>query len=366
MTTPATRRYAPEAAGDPTTRTDAAKVCPSVYVSSNPSGRRSLLRLEGSNGLRTLNAQTRSTGDTTRFKASIVAARYGAVDVSVMKHTAHLLRNEGTSFGHDHPVHRLVVVLEGSGSVRVGRRTLHLSPGTGFMQPGNIPVSYETHGTVARLHLDLAADHRVFAAHLGDAPLAHWATPSPALQGLAAFGQAVLRLDDARTTWPERTEVRRALESLVLTTIASAPPMAGSDAVDQSARGLTLEYIRLHHGDPQITPAAIARGLGVSVRTLQRAFEHDLGIAQWIARFRLEHALTLLRDRRFACLTMPEIAERAGYGSAVCMRRAVIAETGQGPAEYRRSSATEVAHPPATVARGSRRSGAAGYTEMAG
>lgn len=322
---------------DDTSRSRPATRCPSVYAPSSPNGRRSTLRLDGGDGLSAIKGRTRSSTEKAGFKARIVAARYGALDLSVMKHTAHRLSNNGTNFGHDHPVTRLVVLLEGRGTVRVGGRTLDLSPGTGFIQPGDIPVSYDAHGSVTRMHLDVATEDRTFAAHLDDAPLAHWATPSPALQGLAAFGQAVLRLDDSRTSWSERAEVRRALESLALTSIASAPPMADDDAADTSMRGLTLDYIRLHHVDPQLTPAAVARGLGVSVRTLQRAFEDGRGVAQWIARFRLEHALVVLRDERFAALTIPEIAQRAGYGSAVCMRRAIVAETGQGPAAYRLS-----------------------------
>lgn len=332
---PATNHDALDRA-DEHTPEPAREKCTSVYATSAAGGRRSLRRLDGGDGLRTFGGRARTVRERDDFRARIVTGRFGAIDLSMMKHTAHAHANKGTNFGHNHPVSRLVIGIEGHGTARIGRQTFDLEPGTGLLVPGHTPVSYETNGSNTRLHLDLAVDDRAFAAHLDGAPVAHWAARSPVLDGLAAFGQTVLRHDDSRASWAERAEVRRALEALAVATVVSAPPIEDSDGVDRSARSLTLDYIRMHHTDPRLTPAEVARKIGVSVRTVQRAFKDERGVAEWIAQFRLDHAIELLRDERFAALTMAEVAERAGYGSTICMRRAVSAATGQSPAAFRR------------------------------
>ncbi len=268
------------------------------------------------------------------FRARIVAGRYGPVDLCTMKYTPHELSDADANFGHSHPVSRLIIMLEGGGTVWIGKHTLDLRPGSGVLLPGNLPLSYDVSETSSRVQLDLAADDPLFATHLQDVPLAHWPTRNAALEGLAAYGRALLRYDGSNAHRADRVQARRGLESLALATLASAPPLEDGDR--QAPRSFVLDYIRHHYTEPSLTTKRVAHAAGISVRTVQRIFEGERGCTEWIAHFRLQHALTLLGDERLAPLTNAEIALRSGYGSTVSMYRAVIAATGQPPAAYRR------------------------------
>ncbi|GAB2464539.1 hypothetical protein GCM10007967_18770 [Xylanimonas ulmi] len=312
--------------------------CASIDLPSDPTGQRSILRLAGGEGLRAFAGRARDGSEQDGFRAQIVAGRYGPVDLCALRYTPHQLASAGVNFGHSYPVSRLLIMLEGGGTVWIGEHTIELGPGGGALLPGNLPVRYEVTETSSRIQLDLPADDPVFANHLQDVSLAHWQSRHFALEGLAAYGQALLRYDGSKASWAERAQARRGLEALALETVASAPSL--DEVSRQSPRGFALDYIRRHFADPALTPQSVARAAGVSLRTMQRAFTGERSIAEWIAHYRLDHALALLRDERLSMLTNAEIAIRSGYGSTTSMRRAVALATGYSPTTYQRLHAS--------------------------
>ena len=94
------------------------------------------------------------------------------------------------------------------------------------------------------------------------------------------------------------------------------------------------------HADParRWTVAALAAEAGLSRAAFAERFTAGVGEPpmRYLLELRLQHARTLLRDRR---LTVAAVASRVGYGSDVAFAAAFRRATGATPAEYRRRTA---------------------------
>ena len=102
------------------------------------------------------------------------------------------------------------------------------------------------------------------------------------------------------------------------------------------------EAIRLmeSHLDEPLPVAAIARRLGMSVRTLDSLFQRALGSTpgRFYLRLRLQAARRLVLDTR---LPMQEIALRAGFGSLAAFSRSFKASFRVSPRHYRQAALGE-------------------------
>jgi transcriptional regulator GlxA family with amidase domain len=90
------------------------------------------------------------------------------------------------------------------------------------------------------------------------------------------------------------------------------------------------------HLDSPLTTAAVARRLGLSVRTLELLFKQALGIGPgtYYLRLRLQAARRLLLDTRFS---MQVIAVRSGFGSHAAFSRTFRRHYALSPSAYRRA-----------------------------
>jgi AraC family transcriptional activator FtrA len=95
--------------------------------------------------------------------------------------------------------------------------------------------------------------------------------------------------------------------------------------------------------DRQITVQDLAQRAYVSRRTLIRRFHDTVGLTpqQWLLRQRLLTAQDLLET---TALTVEQIAERAGMGSAANLRHHFNKQLGVSPLTYRRTFATPTPH----------------------
>lgn len=115
---------------------------------------------------------------------------------------------------------------------------------------------------------------------------------------------------------------------------------APAATVEQTAATL-VEQARQHiwsHSHRQLNVSEIAEHLGVSRRTLERAFANSGpgGVLDEITRCRLNRAERLLRETR---LPIQHIATLAGFGTAEQMRLNFQSRHGVSPAAYRKSIA---------------------------
>ncbi|GHJ49139.1 transcriptional regulator [Catellatospora sp. TT07R-123] len=107
-------------------------------------------------------------------------------------------------------------------------------------------------------------------------------------------------------------------------------PEAG-DATTAATRAWALNRL----GEPLDLPQ-LARHANMSVRTFTRRFREETGMSpgRWLTGQRVEHARHLLESTD---LTVDQVAERAGFGTAVSMRQHLRASVGTAPLAYRRT-----------------------------
>jgi AraC-like DNA-binding protein len=95
--------------------------------------------------------------------------------------------------------------------------------------------------------------------------------------------------------------------------------------------------IEEHLTDDDLSPAATARRLGVSVRWLHQVFAgHEHTYSATVRRLRLAAALRSLQDPARNHLRVIDIAAEAGFGHVASFHRAFRQEFGRSPAQVRR------------------------------
>ena len=128
------------------------------------------------------------------------------------------------------------------------------------------------------------------------------------------------------------TELVRAL----LTT--AAPGQTGQEEQHRSLPLRLTRYVEDHLTDPQLDAGRIAAHHNISVRHLYNVWsEHELTLAQWIIRQRLEHARRELADHGQA-ITVSTAARRCGFTNIAHFGRRFRAAYGISPREWRENS----------------------------
>ena len=157
------------------------------------------------------------------------------------------------------------------------------------------------------------------------------------LQGHLLRAAAALLTENGRELGDAATlaAVDRYLAALAALILRTTTSQAITDVahVDQLRRR-TDEIIAGQSGDPDLTPAAIAGQLGISLRQLYRAFSDNESPAARIRRSRLEHAAEILA-KRTGPGEVERVALECGFVSAEYFSRAFRREFGLSPRAYR-------------------------------
>jgi AraC-like DNA-binding protein len=314
-------------------RRDAA--CPWREAGDRHTPHRATRSFAGPDDLAALGSHTRSPADARAFRQNVQHARYGGLEISLDHVTPHSHTWHGTNFRHNHPLTRLAILLDGRQQVAIDGQHHVMERGSGFLVPGDRTVTIEALTPVARLHIDIPMPDEEFAPSLAHVGLGYWPPNTAALEALGAFVGALLARTRDSDSWPDRIAVRRMIKALLLTTIPGAPPFASPDVAPSGYRELALRLIEHQHTDSSLTPEKVAQRLGLSLRTVQRAFADDCSMSEWITQARIDHALSILGDQQYATLSVHDIAGRAGFPSAAIFRRAIKNATGLTPVEYR-------------------------------
>jgi AraC family transcriptional activator of tynA and feaB len=87
--------------------------------------------------------------------------------------------------------------------------------------------------------------------------------------------------------------------------------------VQAALRSRVLDTTRDRHAEPGLTATCVARGLGISQRSLHRCLaEGNTTFATALAGFRMQAAQRMLADARFDRLSVAQIGFRVGLADA--------------------------------------------------
>ncbi|MDR2703548.1 MAG: AraC family transcriptional regulator [Cellulomonadaceae bacterium] len=274
------------------------------------------------------------------FHVQARTARFGSIDISYLVHGPLRLEPTTESWGRKERTLRLLVVLDGEVALSHGEpghgETMTLRRREGALVLGWSGVSYTANAPARVVIIDIPAEHEVLGGLADAAPFEGGGSESALLSALAAFALDLLRQDVASLTHAVRAQVTDSLESLISGTVATLSVPSGNDWNRRSQRMHVIRYIATHYADPQLGPTTLAAHLGMSKRSLQRLFEGEKqSVSQLIQNKRVDQVLLRLRDPRYSATSLDELAVLTGFGSALALRRAVQAATGQTPSALR-------------------------------
>ncbi|MET1052464.1 MAG: helix-turn-helix transcriptional regulator [Mycetocola sp.] len=133
------------------------------------------------------------------------------------------------------------------------------------------------------------------------------------------------------------TIAERTLEDLVVGMFLETEGYAmDGEEFRSGLRGRAINLIGAMHRERELNPEAVARGLGVSLRNLQRAFEEaGTTVVEEIGTQRAQTAAMLLAAPGTRALPVAEIAALAGFRSSFALRAGFRAHFGMLPSEFR-------------------------------
>ncbi|RMI09197.1 helix-turn-helix domain-containing protein [Cellulomonas triticagri] len=242
----------------------------------------------------------------------------GAVPVPyVIQGMSELIAQDTFWEDHAHPTHELMWNAYGASSTTVGDRTWAITPTIGLWMPA---------GTVHSARTPAGTRYRTaqFGVHAVP-PLA----PGPVAVEITPLLQLLLdRLDEPALPAASRDLTER----LVLDVLTPAPHEVLVRRPRSALLAPVVAALDADPGDPRAL-ADWAVALGVSPRTLTRAFRAETGLSlgRWQAAVRVQRAVLLLA----AGASVEETADVVGYRSASAFGAAFRRETGRTPGRFR-------------------------------
>lgn len=166
------------------------------------------------------------------------------------------------------------------------------------------------------------------------------ATPLPSRSGLGSVLSAFfaqLTSDDTPYSPADMTRLSAVAVDLVTAVLAHH---LDADTPEHARQTVLLPqiqtFIRRNLDDPELSPGSIAAAHHISVSYLHRLFqEHEMTVAAWIRRQRLDRAGRDLADPDLRDLSIHRIASRWGFADHATFTRAFRAAYGVPPREYR-------------------------------
>lgn len=217
---------------------------------------------------------------------------------------------------HAHPTHELLWHESGVGSVTIGARTWTLAPSVGLWIPaGTLHSGWTPAGVWQR-----AAHLSVSTTALADTAVAVEITP---LLRLLLDRLISVSLSPASYS---------STEAMILDVLQ---PSDHDLLLYRPQNPLLAPILAAFESDPADSTSltAWADKLGVSTRTITRAFETETGLtfSRWIATAKAQHAL----ERMGQGMTIDEVAGEVGYRSASAFTTAFRRVTGTTPGQFR-------------------------------
>ncbi|MGO2801513.1 MAG: helix-turn-helix domain-containing protein [Corynebacterium variabile] len=216
---------------------------------------------------------------------------------------------------HSHPTHELIWNECGVGHAVIGQRVWTVTRTAGLWIPAGTPHSGSTPAGSRQLAVHFGADTMPLASR----PVAVDLTDLLRLL-LERLVTEELDSEAHRTTEQMIFDVLTPSDNGLVLRVPTAPLVAP-----------IVDSVQKNPADTR-TLKAWARELGVSTRTVTRAFESEtgMGFTRWITAARVHYAATLLGQG----LGVAEVAAVVGYGSASSFTTAFRRVTGTTPGQF--------------------------------
>jgi AraC-like DNA-binding protein len=236
----------------------------------------------------------------------------------------------------------LIRVAEGSGTLRTERGSVEFSEGE--MIYGRVPREVAL-TAVSRLTLHCAYfQRRGSGQRLASLPAPLVAASLKQEFGSAAFLSELMRTAAERIGSISSDEIRpleiavtEFFMAAVATTNAAGNLLEGSSTKNAIALRAT-QAIESHLCDPELSPAAVAGHVGISVRYLQKLFEEaGENVNHYIRRRRLERSHEELTDPLYSGQSIAEISFRWGFNDSAYFSRTFKELYGLSPSQHRES-----------------------------
>ena len=237
------------------------------------------------------------------------------------------LRSVGLTYGDGHVLHahshhwgQLIFAISGTMRVEAANARWLVPPGRALWAPPQIVHEIEMRGTVAMRTIYVPPDRT-----------ARLPGQCTAVEVDALLRELILHIV-ARQMLIEGAQTDERLAGVFLDQLAAAPSLVLHLPMPRDARARSIaEKLWADPADGRTLPA-IARGAGLSARTVQRIFQDETGLrfVEWRQRQRLIHAITALH----AGLNVTRAGAAAGYASTSAFIAAFRQQMGETPARY--------------------------------
>jgi AraC-like DNA-binding protein len=254
-----------------------------------------------------------------------------AVAPCSLTRTPSLIRDDGLVF---------ILCLEGEADIRFGEDHVHLRPSMGTLVSNHRLGGFFSTAKATTCSLRIDRDvARPFAPALDDAVLRQARPNDPSILILQSYLGHLL--NNAGGLSPQMTELAdRQIRELLANIINPASELASSagyGGIKAARLSAVQAEIRRRVADPALNLAVIGNRLGISERYVQQLLEGaGFSFSAYVRELRLDRALQMLREPRFAGKRISDICELSGFGDLSYFNRAFRARFGQTPKDARR------------------------------
>jgi AraC-like DNA-binding protein len=233
-----------------------------------------------------------------------------------------------------------ILCLEGEADIRFGEDHVHLRPSMGTLVSNHRLGGFFSTAKATTCSLRIDRDvARPFAPALDDAVLRQARPNDPSILILQSYLGHLL--NNAGGLSPQMTELAdRQIRELLANIINPASELASSagyGGIKAARLSAVQAEIRRRVADPALNLAVIGNRLGISERYVQQLLEGaGFSFSAYVRELRLDRALQMLREPRFAGKRISDICELSGFGDLSYFNRAFRARFGQTPKDARR------------------------------
>jgi AraC-like DNA-binding protein len=213
---------------------------------------------------------------------------------------------------HRHASHQLLFAARGAMTVTGDRTTWMIPPGRAVLIPAGVLHGIRMWGDVAMRSLYFPADERVRVFGRDGARDRRSADPPRVISVRPLLREIILRVAELGAL-DSRVETDARLMAVLMDELAAADIEPLLLPLPSDARALTAANRILANPGDDVTADAVARGAGLSVRTLERVFRAETGMTfgLWRQKARLLESVRRLAQGG----SVTEAALESGYSS---------------------------------------------------